>query len=161
MQAKDGSFSGAKETITMSGGQSLDIETTALAELALIKASPNSEYEAQLRAGADWLNSKRGGFGGWGNTQATILGLKALTAVSALPRQMAAGGSATRVITGKDAGTINFDKGRRDALVWNDFASKLIPGKNTVELRLAGGATLPYSISMSFRSNNPASSAKT
>jgi len=50
----------------MSGGESLTIETTALALLALIKASPANEYESQIRAGVDWLNAKRGGYGAWG-----------------------------------------------------------------------------------------------
>jgi hypothetical protein len=141
----------------MSGGESLTIETTALAVLALIKASAASEYEAQIRAGTEWLNGKRGGYGAWGNTQATILGLKALTAYSEHARQMAAPGSATLVINGKDAGTIKFDKGRRDALVWDDFAAKLLPGKNTMEVRLDSTASLPYTVSVDFRSASPAS----
>jgi hypothetical protein len=161
MQAKDGSFTGAKETITMSGGESLSIETTALAVLALIKASPNSEYEAPIRAGVDWLNGKRGGYGAWGNTQATILGLKALTAYTEHARQMAAPGAATLIVNGKDAGTITFDKGRRDALVWDDLASKLSAGKNTIELRLDGQAQLPYSIAIEYRSAQPRSSPRT
>jgi hypothetical protein len=160
MQAKDGSFPGAKETITMSGGESLVIETTSLAVLALLKASPGSEYESQIRAGVDWLNSKRGGYGAWGNTQATILGLKALTAYTEHARQMAAPGSATLVVNGKDAGTITFDKGRRDALVWDDVARKLGPGENTIELRLDSQAQLPYSIAIEYRSAQPRSSPR-
>ena len=70
------------------------IETTALATLAFIKASPNSEYEPQIRAAVDFLNSHRSGFGEWGNTQATILGLKALTAYAEHSRQMQAPGTA-------------------------------------------------------------------
>jgi len=158
MQAKDGSWSGAKETITMSGGESLTIESTALAVLALIKASPNSEYEAQIRAGVEWLNTKRGGYGAWGNTQATILGLKALTAYAEHSRQMAVGGTATLVINGKNAGSITFEKGRRDKLVWDDLAGKLAPGKNTIEVRLDGGATLPYTIAIEYRSPQPPTS---
>jgi hypothetical protein len=161
IQAKDGSFPGAKETITMSGGESLAIETTALAVLALIKASPNREYEPQIRAGVDWLNGKRGGHGAWGNTQATILGLKALTAYTEHARQMASPGSATLVVNGKDAGTISFDKGRRDALVWDDLASKLSAGGNTIELRLDGQAQLPYTIAIEYRSPQPPSSPRT
>ncbi|HSN27000.1 MAG TPA: MG2 domain-containing protein [Kofleriaceae bacterium] len=158
MQGKDGSFTGAKESITMSGGESLAIETTALATLALIKASPNSEYEPQIRAAVDFLNSHRSGFGEWGNTQATILGLKALTAYAEHSRQMQAPGTATLIVNGQRAGAISFDKGRKDALVWNDLASLLKPGKNTVELELAGGATLPYTIAIEYRSAKPASS---
>jgi len=161
MQGKDGSFPGAKETITMSGGESLTIETTALAVLALLKASPNSEYEAQIRAGVDWLNGKRGGYGAWGNTQATILGLKALTAYTEHARQMAAPGTATLVVNGKTAGTIQFDKGRRDALVWDDLADKLTAGKNTIELSLDSQAQLPYTIAIEYRSAQPQSSPRT
>jgi hypothetical protein len=158
MQGKDGSFSGAKESITMSGGESLAIETTSLAVLALIKASPNGEYATQIRGAVDYLNGKRGGYGQWGNTQATILGLKALTAYSEHSRQMQAGGSATLVINGKPAKTIAFEKGRKEALVWDDIAGSLSGGKNVVEVQLDGQAALPYSISIEYRSARPQSS---
>jgi hypothetical protein len=158
MQAKDGSFPGARESITMSGGESLTVEATALATLALIKASPASEYEPQIRGAVDWLNARRGGYGQWSNTQATVLGLKALTAYAEHSRQMQAAGSATLIVNGKPAGTIAFDKGRKDALVWDDLASALRPGPNTIELQLAGGATLPYSIAIAYRSAHPQSS---
>ncbi|HEX3760728.1 MAG TPA: MG2 domain-containing protein [Kofleriaceae bacterium] len=158
MQARDGSFPGAKESITMSGGESLTVEATALATLALIKASPASEYEPQIRSAVDWLNARRGGYGQWSNTQATVLGLKALTAYAEHARQMQVAGTATLVVNGKPAGTISFDKGRKDALVWDDLAAVLQPGKNTVELQLTGGATLPYSIAIEYRSARPQSS---
>jgi len=158
MQAKDGSFPGARESITMSGGESLTIETTALATLALIKASPSNEYEAAVRTAVDWLNARRSGYGQWGNTQATILGLKALTAYSEHARQMQSPGSATLVINGAPAGTIQFDKGRKDALVWDDVAAALKPGHNTIELRLDSQAALPYSIAIEYRSAKPQSS---
>ncbi|MGE5183083.1 MAG: alpha-2-macroglobulin family protein, partial [Acidobacteriota bacterium] len=160
MQGKDGGWTGAKETITMSGGEALQIETTALATLALIKASPNSEYEPQIRSAVDWLNSKRGGYGAWGNTQATILGLKALTAYSEHAKQMQASGTATLFINGKDAGKITFDKGRREALVWNNLGDKLQPGKNTIDVRLDGPSSLPYTVAIEYRSSQPQSSPK-
>lgn len=157
LQGKDGGFAGAKESITMSGGESLAIETTSLAMLAMIKGSPNNEFEGNIRAAADYLNSKRSG-GGWGNTQSTILGLKAMTAYSEHARQMATGGAATLMVNGKEAGKISFEKGRREALVWNDFADKLVPGKNQIEVKLDGGATLPYSVEINYRSAQPQSS---
>jgi hypothetical protein len=157
MQDKDGGFPGAKESITMSGGESLTIETTSLAVLAMIKASKHGEHDGQIRKAVDWLNARRGGYGQWSNTQATVLGLKALTAYSEHARQMQAAGTATLVVNGKPAGTIQFDKGRRDALVWDDVTS-LVPGKNTIELRLDGQAALPYSIAVDYRAARPQSS---
>src|SRR5262249_56312978 len=70
MQGRDGSFAGARESITMSGGESLTIETTALATLALIKASPHSEYETEIRGAVDWLNARRSGYGQGSKPQA-------------------------------------------------------------------------------------------
>lgn len=160
LQGKDGSFTGAKESITMSGGDSLAIEATSLAVLALIKADGSGAYGAQIRSAVDWLNARRGNYGQWGNTQATILGLKALTAYSEHARQMQSAGSATLIINGKRAGTIEFDKGRRDALIWDDLAGVLVAGKNTVELELAGAASLPYTVSIEYRSARPQSSPR-
>ncbi|HET9622346.1 MAG TPA: MG2 domain-containing protein [Kofleriaceae bacterium] len=158
LQGKDGAWPGAKESITMSGGESLVIETTALATIALIQASPNHEFEPQIRRAVDWLNTKRGGYGQWGNTQATVLGLKALTAYADHARQMASAGSATLLVNGKPAGTIAFDQGRKDALVWDDVADKLAAGQNTIELQLTGDAQLPYSIALDYRAARPPSS---
>jgi len=158
MQAKDGSFAGAKESITMSGGESLTIEATSLAVLALLKASPSGQYEGQVRAGVDYLNARRGGYGQWGNTQATILGLKALTAYSEHSRQMQTDGTATLIVNGKTMGTIKFEKGRKDALVWDDLAGVLAPGKNTIEVQLDSDAALPYSIALEYRAARPQSS---
>ncbi len=167
MQGQNGAWSGAKETITMSGGESLLIETTAFAVLALIKASPNNEYATQIRSGVEYINKHRGGYGQWGNTQATILGLKALVAYSESARQMAAGGKASLYVNGKLAKTIEFDKGRRDALVWDDIASSLTAGKNVIEVELdpeRGGTerdndlSLPYSVAIGYRAARPQSS---
>ncbi len=158
MQAKDGSFPGAKESITKSGGESLVVETTALAMLAMLHAPQG--LDAQIRRTADFLDAKRSGFGGWENTQATILGLKALTAYADFGKQTQASGTATLKINGKPAGTIAFAKGRREALVWDDLAPLLAAGTNTVELELAGDAQLPYSIAISYRAARPQSSER-
>jgi hypothetical protein len=160
LQAKDGGFPGAAETITKSGGESLIIETTALAALALIKASADGAYAAELRAAVDFLNSRRGGYGQWGNTQATILGLKALTAYAHHARQMQAPGKATLIVNGKRLPAIEFDKGRRDALIWDDLAAQLVAGKNALSLELEGGAPLPYTVSIEYRSARPQSSPR-
>ncbi len=104
LQSKDGSYPGARQTITMSGGESSTIETTALAVLALIHASSHDQFESQLRAAIEWLDRKRGGFGQWSNTQATILALNPMAAYADHTRVTTAGGTATLVINGVAAG---------------------------------------------------------
>jgi hypothetical protein len=154
MQARDGSFPGAKESITRSGGEALLIETTALAGLAFIK----SGHENELRAVVDWLNAHRGGYGEWGSTQSTILSLKTLTAYADRSRAMAEGGTAILVVNGREAGRIAFARGRKEAIVFEDFASQLVAGDNTIELRLDGGARLPYAVAVEYRAARPQSS---
>jgi uncharacterized protein YfaS (alpha-2-macroglobulin family) len=159
MQGQDGAWTGAQESITKSGGESLTIETTALAMLALIKAGP--AYASNVRAGAEYLNKHRGGYGQWGNTQATVLGLKALVGYSESARQMQAGGKATLIVNGKAVKTIEFEKGRKDALVWDDFSNLLTSGKNTLEVSLESedaNTQLPYAMAIDYRSARPQSS---
>jgi hypothetical protein len=156
MQAADGGFPGAAESITKSGGESLTIETTALATLALLKAG--GAHAAAVRSAVDYLNDHRGGYGEWSNTQATVLGLKALTAYAEASKQIATAGSATVTINGRAVGTIEFAAGHQAALVWDDLAGALRPGKNVIELALTGPATLPYSIAVDYRAAQPQSS---
>jgi len=82
-----------------------------------------------------------------------------MTAYAEYSKQMQLSGDATLMINNEPAGTIHFEKGRKDALLWDDLAGKLKPGHNSIELSLAGGATLPYSIAVTYRSKNPATSA--
>jgi hypothetical protein len=160
MQSQDGGFPGAAQSITMSGGDSLVIETTALGTLALVKASKNGEYEAPLRKSVEWMNAHRGGYGEWGSTQSTILSLKALTAYADHSRATQAAGTAILMVNGRAAGRIAFEKGHRAALVFDDFAAQLVPGRNTIELALEGEAKLPYSIAIDYRAARPQSSDK-
>ena len=160
MQDKAGHFPGAAQSITMSGGDSLDIETTSLGTLALVRASKNGEYEPQLRSSVQWLNAHRGGYGEWGNTQGTVLGLKALTAYTEHSRQTQASGMASLIVNGKEVGKVAFDKGRKEHIEFTDFAAALQPGKNTIEVRLDSQVSMPYSVAVEYRSARPQSSAK-
>src|SRR5262249_53072652 len=110
LQKSDGSFPGAKESITMSGGDALLIESTWLGTLAFVKASPNGEHEAELRKSVEWLNGHRGGYGEWGSTQSTILALKSLTAYAEHSRATASDGTITLLVNGKPAGQVHFEK---------------------------------------------------
>ena len=74
---KDGAVVGAETSVTRSGGRDLDIETTSLAMLGWMRAN-DPKYAAAVRAGAKWISQQRGGYGGFGSTQSTVLALKAL-----------------------------------------------------------------------------------
>ena len=78
LQREDGSLVG-ETTVTSSGGISRTMETTAIAILAWVK-SPRFIPEAGR--GAKWITGNRRGNAGFGSTQATVLALKALVAMS-------------------------------------------------------------------------------
>ncbi len=158
LQDKAGHFPGAKESITMSGGESLDIETTSLAILALIKASPSGEHEAAIRNAVTWLNGKRDGYGAFGSTQGTVLALKALTRYADYSRRTSASGVVIVRMNGKEIRRVSFDKGEKNAIELTDLAPSLVAGPNSLEIELEGEAQLPYSVALSYRAQKPASS---
>jgi uncharacterized protein YfaS (alpha-2-macroglobulin family) len=159
MQADDGSFDGADHSITRSGGIALQLETTSLAVLALLKA--DAVYTGEVRRAVEWINDKRSGAGGFGSTQSTVLTLSALSTYAKATRVTQSGGKATVFVNGTASGTISFEKGQKDSLVFEDIASALKPGKNTIELKLDSESPLPYSIGIEYRSKMPASSPET
>ena len=65
-------------SITRSGGIALSLETVALWTIALLKPD-NPINPGTIDKCIDYIASKRNSFGGFGNTQATILCLQALT----------------------------------------------------------------------------------
>ncbi len=155
MQAKDGSWAGADHSITRSGGESLTIETTALAVMALLQVPGN---DAAVRSGVDWLNEHRGGFGQWGSTQATVLSLRAMTAYASASRATRGPGEVELRINGESAGRFAYEAGHRDAIVFDGLGELFTSGANTIELLLDGEEPLPYSVAVEYRSTLPASS---
>jgi hypothetical protein len=154
MQDGGGSWKGAAESITKSGGSNLEIETTALALLALIDAGQHPDAQ---RRGISWLMQNRGGFGAWGTTQATVLALKAMTAYAEASRATRSAGEVTLLVNGERAGTAHYEAGRRDSILFDDLGSRFHEGANTVEL-VHEGEPMPYTISVDYRSTKPATS---
>ena len=75
-QAEDGSFCEAKTSITRSSGKSLQVETTSLALLSMLRVDYTT-YTTPIKKAVDYLiGAMNGGY--FGSTQATILAMKAL-----------------------------------------------------------------------------------
>jgi hypothetical protein len=75
-QDTSGKVKGAVTSITRSGGQALDIETTALASLAWMR---EPSFAANADKGMKWIVESNN-FGRFGSTQSTILALRAIVA---------------------------------------------------------------------------------
>jgi len=157
MQESDGSWKKAEQSITRSGGSNLWVETTALSMLALLE--PHG-HDGELRKAADWLQSNRGGYGGWGATQATVLALQAMTAYDEANRHTPSAGTVSIRVNGEAAGEATYEAGRREAITFTGVGSKLKAGKNRIEIVQRGGGGLPYSMAVDFRSLKPATSVE-
>jgi hypothetical protein len=155
MQQADGAWTDADHSITKSGGQNLQIETTSLAVMALIKAGGQ---RGRVRGAVRWLGEHRGGFGQWGTTQATVLALRALAAHARASRQTRHGGSIQVRVNGKRGGHLDYRAGHRGTLVLDGLSPELRRGPNRLQLVHTGKEALPYSVAVSYRVKVPPSS---
>jgi anti-sigma factor RsiW len=160
MQQADGHLTGAQTSITTSGGRDLEIETTGLATLAWLKANRPADFNENVQKAAKWIGRQRGGFGGFGSTQSTILALKALIAFAKENRKTAEAGE-LRLFVGDSKVPVAvkaFPAGTQDALVVAvPDDAKLQPGKNTLRLEITGKKNhFPYTLAWSYNTLKPA-----
>ena len=158
MQAADGHYPGADHSITRSGGNALEIETTALATLTLMKAP--EPHAAEIQKGLDWLVKQRSGSGGFGSTQSTVLALKALTRAASQSRTPPVG-TINITINGGAPHAIKVDASMKEAVTLAGLAAELHPGHNSLEIAASSpDLKLPYGMKLVYRTLRPASSGK-
>lgn len=154
-QAESGGFLGAKESITRSGSHDLQVETTALAALALMRAG---QYPGPVRRAIKWLSGNRRGLGRWGATQATVLALRAMTTYSRSSRQTLHGGSLAMRVDGQRAASVDYGVGHRDTLALAVPHGRLGLGRRVVEVEHQSKEALPYTLAVAYRVQAPPSS---
>jgi len=152
LQAKDGSFPGAQSSITRSYEANLLVESTALAALALMD-DPSMRKEADRSI--EWLLGARRGVGSWGATQATALALDALTTHAELNKRPRTDGVMQVIVNGEVAGTLEYSADHQDALVLDGWEDVLVQGDNEVILRQLEGASMPFTVDVSWTSITP------
>jgi hypothetical protein len=153
---------GAQTSIVASRGRDLLLETTALAVLAWSKANPPHRIErfrTNVQAAARWLVRQRGGAGGFGSTQATVLTLKALTALDQTPKTRP--GELILYVDGQDRARLKVPADTQEVLTLElpDAETVLRPGTNKVRIESVGGNELPYTLTWSYRTRKPLSAA--
>ena len=155
MQDSSGAWTGADHSITRSSGQNLYVETTALSVMALLKADVAA---GKVRNAMIWLVKNRGGYGRWGATQATVLGLKAMAAYARASRKTRHPGTVVIKVGGKVVGKMDYQAGRREPMLFEGLGKHFGEGKNELVISHDGKGELPYSVAATFRSAKPASS---
>src|SRR5581483_6903757 len=136
-QQADGHLDAANTSITGSGGRDLQIETTALAVLGWLKANPG-EFNASVQKAIRWIGQQRGGYGGFGSTQSTILALKALIAYTRANKKTAEAGEIHLFVGDKQVSSLAFPAGASDAMTLElpEAEKNLQPGDNKVRVEI-------------------------
>src|SRR5207248_2915556 len=147
---------GAKISITGSTGRMLQIETTALAVLGWLKAN-RPEFLTPARTAVGWIGKQRGGYGGFGSTQSTILALKALIAYTKANKKTAEAGELRLFVGERAINVLSFAAGAQDALTLTlpNADGLLKPGKNDIRVEMTGKNTFPYTLTWSYQTLQP------
>ncbi len=162
MQAKDGSVPGAETSVTCSSGQALLIETTGLAVLGWLKANDTGTYRKQVDAAAKWIGSQRGGYGGFGSTQSTILALKALIDYARSTKRPAESGWVKVSVGGKEIAKKDFTTEQTGPIVLDlpDAEKLLESGSTELVVETSAKQAYPVTASWEARTRQPLSSDK-
>ena len=148
-QETNGNVRGAGTSITRSGGEALNIETTALSVLAWMR---EPSYTVNVQKGLKWIVdlNKSGRFG---STQSTILALRTIVAYDAAHARPKAPGRMILSLDGKPVGApVAFTAGTRGAIVLPEVGKELGPGKHTLTLQMEDGSEMPASMSVKYHS---------
>jgi hypothetical protein len=157
-QDKDGHLDAAKTSITGSGGRDLQIETTALAVLGWLKANRPADFNAPVQKAIKWIGQQRGGYGGFGSTQSTILALKALIAFTRANKKTAEPGDIRLFVGDRLISQQHFEANTQDALTLAvpEPEKSLKVGKNPLRVEITGKNSFPYTLSWSYQTLKPA-----
>ena len=157
MQQQNGSWPGKQHSITHSTGTELDIEATSLVMMAIMKDKGLGEVGALMK-GTNYLLSKRQGVGGFGNTQTTVMALKALNRFAALNRVTRENGTIEIYVDGKVVGKQSYTAGQNNDITITGMESALGEGAHKLEVKYPGVKNpLPYAINITWSTNQPES----
>jgi hypothetical protein len=158
-QSKKGSWTGLSQSVTCSTGQSLEIETTSLVILAMLK-SPAPDVQT-INSAVHYLVGSRNGTGTFGNTQGTILALKALTSYAKFNRKTNESGTVEVYVDGRKVATKDYQAGEKGNFVVGGLEAHLLKeGNHTLRVRYTGVKTpLPYSVLLNWSTSLPESDA--
>ena len=131
-----------QETVTFSHGDAANVEATALAAMAFMRAG---KYPEVMTKALTYLIQKKDASGTWGSTQATILALKAL--ITALGSQTEKANATVAVrLNGEDASTLQITPEDSDVMRLIDLGEKTRKGDNAVEIAFTGEGAMLYQI---------------
>ncbi len=154
-QKADGSIGDTKSSIVGSEGEALAVEGAALTTLAWMREPQYAgNVEKSVKFLADSCKAGR-----YGSTQSTVLALRAIVTYDKLRAKPKAPGKVRLYVDGQSIGDwADFTPATTGAIKLPDLSELLTPGDHKLELRMEGGAPMPYSMAVNYNAIKPASS---
>ncbi len=153
LQDTDGSFMGKTTSITMSQGKNLQVETTALAALAMMEMEsvPMEELERAIRFLALSKTAK-----GYCSTQSTVLSLKAILGYAGMEKSVANSGKMLLYVNDQLVRQQQFSTRSPRTITFDNFSHLLQNGKNRISVQFADcKKTIPFELLVTYTSSQP------
>lgn len=151
LQAADGSFPGSETSITRSENYNLDVEATALASMALLRAGEVSRANKAV----EWLRANQTSAGQWGATQGNALALRAIGEMAAAGTRGDRPGKLAVAVDGELVQQLTVDAGGREPIEV-DLGRFFSVGSHDVSVTL-DGLSVPYALEAGWTTELPAS----
>jgi hypothetical protein len=139
-------WSAGMSTAVYSHGASADVETTALAVLAFLRAKG---FETLANEGLTWLIRNKDPYGTWHSTQGTILAMKALV-LSSIKAGEKVSADVTATVNGKGKKEFKITPDDFDVYRLADFKAETVMGRNTVDLTFQGNGSCYYQVTAKY-----------
>src|SRR5262249_20207172 len=109
-----------------------------------------------------WIGQQRGGYGGFGSTQSTILALKALIGHTKANKKPAEGGDLTLFIGNQMGDRVHFEAGAQEEIFieFKEPEKFLKAGKNDARVELSTKRSYPFTMGWTYNTLTPISSDK-
>ncbi len=154
-QKPNGSVTDIKSSIVGSEGESLEVEGVSLAALAWMR---DPKYAGNVERAIKYLADSCKA-GRYGSTQSTVLALRAIVKYDEMHAKPKAAGRVRLYVDGQSIGDwADFSPSTEGAIKLPDMTELLSPGEHKLELRMEGGAPMPYSMAVQYNAIKPASS---
>jgi hypothetical protein len=155
MKSKDFDGLQMQTSVTRSGGNALKLETVALWTIALLKPDRQMNME-MIDKCIEYISSKRSPYGGFGNTQSTILCLQALSNYANTGSRALEQGNLNVTVNGKNTNLDLTKKPEGDKQMSLDITHLFVQGNNDIQLQFADvNKPLPYNIQLTWEYKTP------
>jgi alpha-2-macroglobulin-like protein len=134
-------------SMTYSHDSGLEVETTALCTMAMIKAGTSP---ASVKQALSWLSKQKTTGGTWGSTQATILAMRALIQGSSTSLGQDFASAISVRLNGQTIDVLHINKDNSDVMQQVELTKHIRAGDNQIELRQSPPGELPVQVTGAF-----------